>query len=252
MTSFSPRDEEVHGTHTASTAAGRPVQGASLGGLACGVVPGARLAIYKVCWDDGCSSADILAAFDDAIADGVDVLSASLGTPIAFDYANDTMAIGAFHAIRRGVVTSVSAGNGGPTLGSVSNVAPWMVSAAATTTDRKIVSNVVLGNGKKIVGSAITVFPDLGTRSLLIDPGSCERQLDGKRYEGAVLLCRGALSEKHVLDTGADGAILSTDDEGTAFSFALPAVVVAEAQYQEIMAYYSSTSTSTRSVAWQC
>ena len=59
-TTLSVLDREGHGTHTASTAAGRAVAGASLGGLAGGTargaVPGARLAVYKVCWEDGCSS----------------------------------------------------------------------------------------------------------------------------------------------------------------------------------------------------
>ena len=57
VTGLSPLDELGHGSHTASTVAGRAVGNVSFGGLAVGVargaVPGARLAIYKVCWDDG-------------------------------------------------------------------------------------------------------------------------------------------------------------------------------------------------------
>ncbi|KAH7855409.1 hypothetical protein Vadar_024507 [Vaccinium darrowii] len=69
----SPRDSEGHGSHTASTVAGRVVYNASLLGLGAGTahggVPSARIAVYKICWSNGCSDADILAAFDDAIAD---------------------------------------------------------------------------------------------------------------------------------------------------------------------------------------
>ncbi|KAF5185730.1 Subtilisin-like protease SBT4.6 [Thalictrum thalictroides] len=60
------------------------VEGASYYGLATGAarggLPSARIAVYKVCWYGGCPLADILAAFDDAIADGVDIISVSLGS----------------------------------------------------------------------------------------------------------------------------------------------------------------------------
>ena len=141
-------------THTASTAAGRAVGNVSFGGLATGVargaVPGARLAIYKVC----CSEANILAGFDDAIADGVDVISISIGSPFPFDYFSDVIAIGAFHAMRRGVLTSASAGNSGLVGGRVGNVAPWMLSVAASSIDRQFIDRIVLGNGDTIVVSA--------------------------------------------------------------------------------------------------
>jgi subtilisin family serine protease len=152
-TGLSPLDDDGHGSHTASTAAGRAAANVSLYGLAAGTargaVPGARLAIYKVC----CSEADILAGFDDAIADGVDVISISIGSPFAFDYFSDVIAIGSFHAMRRGVLTSAAAGNTG-LKGSVGNVAPWMLSVAASSIDRQFIDKIVLGNGKTIVVSA--------------------------------------------------------------------------------------------------
>ncbi|RWW18602.1 hypothetical protein GW17_00017398 [Ensete ventricosum] len=89
-------------------------------GIARGIARGgalrARLAIYKVCWaTGGCSSADILAAFDDAIHDGVDVLSVSLGqSPPLPTYIEDVLAIGSFHAVARGITVVCSAGNSGP------------------------------------------------------------------------------------------------------------------------------------------
>ena len=151
---LSPLDKGGHGSHTASIAAGRAVHNVSLGGLAAGTargaVPGARLAIYKVC-HGGCHDADILAAFDDAIADGVDIISFSIGDVVPSQYFMDAGAIGSFHAMRHGVLTSAAAGNSGLYGGHVSNVAPWMLSVGASGIDRGFVDKIVLGNGRTIV-----------------------------------------------------------------------------------------------------
>lgn len=85
-----------HGTHKASIAAGREVAGANIYGLAKGVARGgvlhSRIAVYKVCWAMGCSLADILVAFDDAIADGVDIISVSFGMSSSFSFTEDPVA----------------------------------------------------------------------------------------------------------------------------------------------------------------
>ncbi|RHN67694.1 putative tripeptidyl-peptidase II [Medicago truncatula] len=159
-----PRDMHGHGTHTASTAAGNVVSGASYFGLAAGTAkggsPGSRLSIYKVC-NFGCSGSAILAAFDDAISDGVDILSVSLGgSPDPQpDLKTDVIAIGAFHAVERGIVVICSAGNSGPEQSTVVNDAPWILTVAATTIDRDFQSNVVLGNNKvvKVHFTALTM-----------------------------------------------------------------------------------------------
>lgn len=146
-------DVDGHGSHTASTAAGRSVANVSLYGLAegdaRGGVPGARLAIYKACWYGGCRGADILAAFDDAIADGVDIISISVGGK-PNDYFEDEIAIGSFHAMKNGILTCASSGNDGPNLSSVANVAPWLISVAASSIDRHIVDKLVVGENKTI------------------------------------------------------------------------------------------------------
>lgn len=116
-------------------------------GTARGGVPSARIAVYKVCWADGCHGADILAAFDDAIADGVDIISVSIGSSPRPYFAN-AIAIGAFHAMKAGILTSNSAGNRGPGLSTVTNFSPWALSVAASTIDRKFNTKVQLGNGK--------------------------------------------------------------------------------------------------------
>ncbi|KAD7480400.1 hypothetical protein E3N88_03536 [Mikania micrantha] len=114
----SPRDQDGHGTHTAATAAGSPVHGANLLGYAYGTArgmsPGARIAAYKVCWAGGCFSSDILAAVDKAVADGVNVMSISLGGGVS-SYHRDSLSIAAFGAMEKGILISCSAGTVGPT-----------------------------------------------------------------------------------------------------------------------------------------
>ena len=164
----STRDSDGHGTHTLSTAAGRFVPGANLfgygNGTAKGGAPGAHVAAYKVCWrpvnGSECYDADIIAAFDAAIHDGVDVLSVSLGGAPA-EYFSDGLAIGSFHAVRNGVTVVCSAGNSGPGAGTVSNTAPWLVTVGASTVDREFPAYLVLGNKKRIkVGTSKCISPN--------------------------------------------------------------------------------------------
>ncbi|ONI21188.1 hypothetical protein PRUPE_2G051800 [Prunus persica] len=168
-TKGSPRDSVGHGTHTASTAAGVQVLNASYYGLAQGTarggLPSARIACYKACSDVGCSGATILKAIDDAIRDGVDIISISIGMSSLFqsDYLNDPIAIGAFHAEQMGVMVICSGGNDGPDPYTIVNTAPWIFTVAASNIDRDFQSNIVLGNGKNFTGSAIN-FSNL-TRS---------------------------------------------------------------------------------------
>lgn len=144
------RDTDGHGTHTLATAGGRFVSGANFLGSANGTVkggsPNARVASYKVCWPS-CLDADILAAFDAAIQDGVDILSVSLGSRPRH-YFGHGISLGSFHAVKNGILVVCSAGNSGPSPGTASNVAPWILTVAASTIDRDFPSNVVLGNNK--------------------------------------------------------------------------------------------------------
>ena len=151
---ISPTDTNGHGSHCASTAAGNSVSNANLFGLGAGTarggVPSARIAVYKVCWTNGCETADLLAGFDAAIMDGVDIISLSVGYKrvVHFQYFEDDFAIGAFHAMKRGILTSKAAGNSGPSHYTTTTPAPWIISVAASTIDRKFFTNLQLGNGR--------------------------------------------------------------------------------------------------------
>ncbi|XVF23986.1 hypothetical protein REPUB_Repub13aG0087400 [Reevesia pubescens] len=239
----SPRDSEGHGSHTASTAAGGLVSKASLYGLAKGTVrggvPSARIAVYKICWSDGCYEEDILAAFDDAIADGVDIISLSVGGISASDYFDDTIAIGAFHSMKNGVLTSNSAGNSGPDPASISNISPWSLSVAASTIDRKFVTKVKLGNGEIYEGTSINTFDLKGKMYPFIFGGAAPNTTQGytsedSRYcvpgslnetlvKGKIVFCDYASDGEGPLEAGAAGAVFQYGgNKDYVFAYTLP------------------------------
>ncbi|XP_022716660.1 subtilisin-like protease SBT5.4 [Durio zibethinus] len=270
------RDHEGHGSHTLSTAGGNFVPGASVfgygNGTAKGGSPKARVAAYKVCWPpingSECFDADIMAAFDAAISDGVDVLSVSLGGETA-EFFEDGLSIGAFHAVKKGISVVLSAGNSGPTPGSVSNVSPWMFTIGASTLDREFTSYVELGNKKHLKGASLA-SATLSSRSsyplisadkvkaantsaadaILCLPGT----LDPKMVKGKILVCLRGINArtdkgKQALLAGAVGMILANDknsgNEVIADPHLLPATHINFTDGATVFAYVNSTKNPT-------
>ncbi|TXG62769.1 hypothetical protein EZV62_009763 [Acer yangbiense] len=192
----SARDNEGHGTHTASTAAGSLVANASFSGLAPGMARGtsytSRIAVYKVCWRLDCSTSDILAGIDKAVQDGVDVLSMSLGLgPLPFH--SDILAIGSFGAIKSGVFVSTSAGNAGPFSSTLSNSAPWIMSVAASYIDRTFPAVIRLGNGKFVEGISLNSGNALTKPVPIYYPLSrfcLDGSLNETEVKGKIVVCR--------------------------------------------------------------
>ncbi|KAH7430337.1 hypothetical protein KP509_09G094300 [Ceratopteris richardii] len=163
----SPRDIAGHGTHTASTAAGSYVKNASLfgyaGGTASGVAAYARLAVYKVLWGEGSVGyeSDVAAAFEQAIIDGVDIISLSIAHCLSLPYDMDTSALSTFKAVEHGIVVSAAGGNSGPEPYTVCNPHPWTITVGASTIDREFPALIVLGNGASYIGTSIHSGADL-------------------------------------------------------------------------------------------
>jgi hypothetical protein len=161
---ISPRDFDGHGSHTGSTAGGNfnvPTDGdARAAGLTSinGIAPRARLSIYKVCWElpdqsnASCTVADRVAAIDQSIADGVDVLNHSIGTTLTNFL--DPVQVAFFNAAAAGVFVATSAGNSGPGASTVASPGPWLMTVAASTHNRAGIGSVTLGNGATYTGSS--------------------------------------------------------------------------------------------------
>nr|XP_023925087.1 CO(2)-response secreted protease-like [Quercus suber] len=268
-----PRDTVGHGTHVASTAAGSTVASASYYGLAGGTAkggsPSSRIAIYTVCSSGGCRGSAILAAFDDAVADGVDVLSLSLGAPsyIRIDLKSDPIAIGAFHAVDHGIIVVCSAGNDGPDSESVVNVAPWILTVAASTIDRDFQSNVVLGGNKLIKGECINFSPlkqspeyPLIYAKYAKKSGANEAQarncnpdsMDKNLIKGKIVVCNNVGDENYsarekisvVKSLGGIGIVLIDDQSSRVASTygSFPATLIKSKDSAEVLSYINSSS----------
>ncbi|GFP98240.1 co(2)-response secreted protease [Phtheirospermum japonicum] len=261
------RDEDGHGTHVASTAAGIPIWGASYKGLAKGIArggsPGSRIAMYRVCGEDGCWGSAILKAFDDAISDGVDVLSVSFGGQHD-DLLADPVAIGAFHAVEKGITVVCSVGNDGPSSGTVKNFVPWVLSVGSTTIDRDLESDLVLGGNRVIKGGGLNfsglnksaIYPLVDGRSAssnqtnVDDASNCvPGSLDDAKVRGNIVLCdykdTHGISDKidTLMKQGAVGIIMIHNRlRRFAFDFGTtPFISVTEEDGAHIRSYINST-----------
>nr|CAB3452223.1 unnamed protein product [Digitaria exilis] len=161
-------------------------------------------------------------------------------------YFQSAQAIGSFHAMRRGVLTSASAGNSGQSGGRVCNVAPWMLSVAASSIDRRFIDRLVLGNGETIVGTSINTFPTVVNATLAFPPrGSCDPgSLGGGSYRGKILLCphQNSADQNGPLLAGAAGIVLVTYSPDVAFEVPLPGLAVTRDVFDQIMVYVNTTS----------
>jgi subtilisin family serine protease len=159
----SPRDAAGHGTHTLATSGGNArvaVPDIGVSGLS-GMAPRARLAAYKACYSPrtpggqrgpgACLPSDSIAAIEQAVADGVDILNFSVvGSQTD---VRDGVEVALLNAAAAGVFVAAAAGNGGPG-NTVEHLGPWLTTVANSTHDRYTVARVVLGNGLAFDGAS--------------------------------------------------------------------------------------------------
>jgi subtilisin family serine protease len=231
--SMSPRDDNSHGSHTASTAAGNHGVAAIINGVnigsASGMAPAARIGVYKVCWAGGCGTFDSVNAIEDAVGDGVDVINYSISG--AQDNVLDPVEVAFFNAAAAGVFVAASAGNSGPTASTVAHNSPWLTTVAASTHDRAFVKSVTLGNGTTYTG--VGAGPAVASTGLIdsvnaglpgVPASSVELcaigSLDPALVTGKIVLCkRGVVARtdksKEVRDKGGVGMVMYNNPDSS-------------------------------------
>src|SRR5712671_427518 len=150
---ISARDYNGHGSHTSSTAGGNHgvlgTGAAAVFGPMSGMAPRARIAMYKALWSTRDASAatgftsDLVAAIDQAVADGVDVINYSISGSLTNFL--DPAEIAFLNAANAGVFVAASAGNSGPNTSTVAHPSPWITTVAAGTHNRSGQGSVLLG-----------------------------------------------------------------------------------------------------------
>ena len=271
----SPRDGDGHGSHTGSTAVGNyGTKAAVLGrdfGTISGVAPAAKIAAYKVCWsgpddgattDDGCTTTDMLAAINQAVRDGVDVLNFSIGGGAAeTTYSpTDDAFLGAAAA---GIFVAASAGNSGPGASTLDNASPWITTVAASTIP-SYYGTVTLGDGQSFVGASVTVTDpvtgalvnstavaaagDAGAQANLCAPGSLDPALVAAQ---TIVVCdRGVVDRTaksaEVARVGGIGMVLTnpTPSSIDPDAHSIPSVHV-DARFREPIVAYAATPGAT-------
>ncbi len=157
----SARDADGHGTHTSSTAAGAPTKASIFGlrrGWVSGMAPGARVIMYRVCLLQGCYNSDSVAAVEQAILDGVDVINFSIsGGAVPY---SDPVELAFLDAYSAGVDVNASAGNSGPGPATAEHGGPWVTTVGASYGPRSYLTDLHLrasdGAHLKLEGSSIT------------------------------------------------------------------------------------------------
>ena len=234
--SVSATDDNGHGSHTGSTMAGNnhdavfTVGADTVTRTISGVAPRANVISYKVC-TLSCLSTWSVAAVNQAIIDGTDVLNYSISGPDnPWNNVVDAAFLAAYEA---GIFVSASAGNDGPGAGTVAKTAPWNAAVASTNSPRLIAHDVsIVGDsvpedlvglaGVPGTGPAVTspIEAELREASVL-DEGNirgCEDFPAGV-FEGAVALiergdCNFSVKVDNADDAGAIAVIVTNQFVG--------------------------------------
>ena len=211
------RDDDGHGSHTSSTAAGNAGVTASIfgvnRGIISGIAPRAYVEMFKVCGASGCFGSDSVSAVNEALLDGVNVINFSIsGGANAFSDAVEVAFRGAYDA---GVFVAASAGNSGPGPDTTDHRGPWVTTVAASTADRAFVDQVQVtaDGGASLTLNGISLTAGVGPLPLIVATGDGLCGAGTGPYSGEIVICKRGTqgrAEKglNVFNAGGAGMVL--------------------------------------------
>jgi len=206
------RDDDIvgHGSHVAGIAVGNRLNVLLNGAVSLdlsGVAPRANLVTYRVCQRadsdaGGCRITAILAAIDQAIEDGVDIINYSIGSDADNPWSPGGVSRAFLAARNAGIFVATSAGNDGPdpgTIGSPAN-APWILAVGNATHNRLFALGFDLTGGPTdlacLEGTGPEVEATVGPQPVVFagevgDPLGCEAFPEGSMTGAIALIERG-------------------------------------------------------------
>jgi uncharacterized repeat protein (TIGR01451 family) len=275
-----PEDEDGHGSHTGSTAAGNSLDAVMLAPTVAvtreisGMAPHANIIAYDACYHDPvaggglCPSTATLASANQAVQDGVDAINYSIGggdTPYS-----DAVELAFLNLVESGTFVSASAGNSGPGAATTGHRGPWVSAAAASTHNRVFINQLgsFQGSGTPPVnmtgkgftsgyGPASIVYAGNYTSTILQD-GLCLHPFPAGTFHGEIVVCdRGnnPRTEKaeNVKAGGAGGFVLANNaPNGSSLNgdaFALPGIHITYDNGTALKNWLSSGTVHTATIA---
>ncbi len=257
-----PADLFGHGTAVGMAAAGVGNQGTRA--WISGAAPKAYLGNYRVAGASGtATNSRILKAFDDAVKDGMDVISLSFGGGAAPRPADDITVAAIEQAAGAGVLVVVAAGNEGPDPNTIDSpaTAPSAITVGASSSDRMFATSVALealppylgipGSGSNATDPVTAPLSDVAGFD---ESGmACNALPEGSLAGRVALILRGVCYFEVKLDNaqqaGAAAAVIYTDAERPLADFVmdvgaatLPAMLVSYADGADIKQHLGENS----------
>ena len=251
----SARDDNGHGTHTSSTAAGNAKVAASIFGVSRGIVSGiaprAHVEMFKVLGQQGGFDSDIVAGIQAAIQDGVNVINFSISG--GSDPYNDPAELAFLDAYDAGVFVAAAAGNSGPTPDTTDHRGPWVTTVAASSGPRAFLNTirVTATGGATLDLPGVSLTAGVGPKTLVVNPDTlCLNPAAAGAFTDKIVICKrgnpvGRVDDGfNVLQGGAAGFILynqspAVTDQETDNHF-LPASQIQNSQGLALLAFLAA------------